>query len=364
MVNPEDLKVCVYTICKNEEMFAERWLLSAQEADGIFVNDTGSTDKTAEILKSHPKVHLIHGKVCGENFRFDYAWNEVLATIPEEYDFCVRLDMDMMFTSGWCKTFKSIAAKVISKDFFNVITNNIYFNFRVIPISLNNENKQKKHFWANLAHSFSKNLKYYGAVHENPVINNFKEVRNLRIKPKLICVLHTEKDETLEKSNFYESLAKKRFYSCPTYLNYSLYLCCSRIDCTIDILSLVDELLKEVSNDTNLTLTRFESSLKIFSDQYFGRLYILYLSLLKNFFIDKNQNRVNDIIYEIKNMSLNAVEIGEKGYFNNCVTNIFNVLVKNFNYSKEELKSYSDNIESLKSYQLYNYMIETFSTIK
>jgi len=44
-------KVVVYAICKNEEKFANRWFESMKEADEIVVLDTGSTDKTVEILK-------------------------------------------------------------------------------------------------------------------------------------------------------------------------------------------------------------------------------------------------------------------------------------------------------------------------
>lgn len=54
----EKMKIAVYAICKNEEKFVESWLDSMQEADYICVLDTGSTDKTMELLKKHPKVIL------------------------------------------------------------------------------------------------------------------------------------------------------------------------------------------------------------------------------------------------------------------------------------------------------------------
>ena len=38
-------RIYVYAICKNEEKFAERWVRSMQEADGICVLGTGSTDE-------------------------------------------------------------------------------------------------------------------------------------------------------------------------------------------------------------------------------------------------------------------------------------------------------------------------------
>lgn len=44
-------KVCVYAICKNEEVFVDRWYNSMKEADDIYVLDTGSTDNTFDKLK-------------------------------------------------------------------------------------------------------------------------------------------------------------------------------------------------------------------------------------------------------------------------------------------------------------------------
>ena len=45
------LKIVVYAITKNEEKFVNRWVDSMSEADEIYVLDTGSTDKTVELLK-------------------------------------------------------------------------------------------------------------------------------------------------------------------------------------------------------------------------------------------------------------------------------------------------------------------------
>lgn len=49
-------KICVYTICKNEEQFVDRWMDSMSEADMIVVTDTGSTDRTVEKLKERGAV--------------------------------------------------------------------------------------------------------------------------------------------------------------------------------------------------------------------------------------------------------------------------------------------------------------------
>ncbi len=93
-------KVIVYAICKNEEKFVDRWVDSMQEADAIYVLDTGSTDNTVEKLKSrnvNVKVEMI------EPWRFDVARNHSLDMVPEDTDICVCTDLDEVFEAGWRK---------------------------------------------------------------------------------------------------------------------------------------------------------------------------------------------------------------------------------------------------------------------
>ncbi|MBR4361046.1 MAG: tetratricopeptide repeat protein [Clostridia bacterium] len=92
------MKIIVYAICKNEEKFAARWAVSMGEADGIYVLDTGSTDKTAEILRekgAHVTEEII------SPWRFDAARNASLELVPEDADICVCTDLDEVFHPGW-----------------------------------------------------------------------------------------------------------------------------------------------------------------------------------------------------------------------------------------------------------------------
>ena len=87
-------RIYVYAICKNEEKFAERWVRSMQEADGICVLDTGSTDGTAERLRELG-AHVTQEAVTP--WRFDTARNRSLELVPEDADLCVCTDLDEVF---------------------------------------------------------------------------------------------------------------------------------------------------------------------------------------------------------------------------------------------------------------------------
>ncbi len=91
-------KVCVYAICKNEEKFVNRWCESMQEADEIYVLDTGSTDDTINLLKENGVN--VHSKIIFP-WRFDVARNESLSLVPDNCDICVCSDLDEVFEQGW-----------------------------------------------------------------------------------------------------------------------------------------------------------------------------------------------------------------------------------------------------------------------
>lgn len=92
------MKIAVYAISKNEEMFVERFCESAKDADLIFIADTGSTDGTVELARKHgAKVETI----TITPWRFDDARNAALALVPRDIDICVSLDLDEELQPGW-----------------------------------------------------------------------------------------------------------------------------------------------------------------------------------------------------------------------------------------------------------------------
>lgn len=68
-------KVCVYTICKNEEKNVEHWYETVKDADAICVIDTGSTDTTWDKLQACGDNMYIDKYVYDGDFNFSEARN-------------------------------------------------------------------------------------------------------------------------------------------------------------------------------------------------------------------------------------------------------------------------------------------------
>lgn len=100
------MKVIVYAICKNEEKLIPLWYESMKEADAIYVLDTGSTDKSVELLKSYPNV--VVNEAIINPWRFDTARNKSLEMVPEDVDVCVCTDIDERFEPGWRKEIEKV----------------------------------------------------------------------------------------------------------------------------------------------------------------------------------------------------------------------------------------------------------------
>lgn len=110
------MKVCVYAISKNEEKFVDRWVDSMQEADQIYVLDTGSKDRTVKKLKKR-HVHVKQKKI--KPWRFDVARNESLELVPRDTDICVCTDLDEVFEPGWRQKLEKIWNDQITRVRYN-----------------------------------------------------------------------------------------------------------------------------------------------------------------------------------------------------------------------------------------------------
>jgi glycosyltransferase involved in cell wall biosynthesis len=91
------MKVCVYTIMRDEEANVAAWAETTVDADMRFVLDTGSTDRTIAELSIHG---VMTEPAVFEPFRFDDARNCALALAPDA-DLYLRLDADERLPDDW-----------------------------------------------------------------------------------------------------------------------------------------------------------------------------------------------------------------------------------------------------------------------
>lgn len=93
------MKIAVYAIAKNEEHHVARFMSCLKdEADAVYVLDTGSTDRTVELLREAGAI--VEVKVV-DPWRFDVARNLSLDMVPTDFDVCVSIDLDEILTPGW-----------------------------------------------------------------------------------------------------------------------------------------------------------------------------------------------------------------------------------------------------------------------
>ena len=153
-------KIVVYAISKNEEKFVDRWVDSMQEADEIYVLDTGSTDKTVSKLKKR-KVNV--KKKIIKPWRFDVARNESLKLVPSDADICVCTDLDEVLENGWRKKLEEIWQDNITRLRYN-------YNWK-----LDENNKPIVNFYTDKIH-IRDNYKWTHPVHEVLTYTNGNEV--------------------------------------------------------------------------------------------------------------------------------------------------------------------------------------------
>lgn len=154
------MKIAVYALAKNEEKHAAAWAEACKEADYRVVTDTGSTDKTVDILRA-AGVTVTPGNVVP--WRWDEAHNLSMHHVPSDADVCVRLDLDERFKPGW--------RQAIERDWKPGTTKLRY----MYTWSMTPDGKPLKKFPADRVHARS-GYRWTGATHEGLVKWNGPEV--------------------------------------------------------------------------------------------------------------------------------------------------------------------------------------------
>ena len=100
------MKVAVVSIAKNEEQFVKRWKESAQDADALYILDTGSSDNTVSIAK---ELGIKTYTADIQPWHFANARNFLLDMLPDDIDWIINLDLDEILIDGWRAELEKVA---------------------------------------------------------------------------------------------------------------------------------------------------------------------------------------------------------------------------------------------------------------
>lgn len=113
ITKPEDIRVAVYAICKNESKFIDQWIQNiwceGRGADQVFLLDTGSTDNSIQIFQDVleryqiPTAWLQIKQQIVSPWRFDVARNINMNQIPTgafDVFYCIDLD-ELVLPDFW-----------------------------------------------------------------------------------------------------------------------------------------------------------------------------------------------------------------------------------------------------------------------
>ncbi len=193
-------KVCVYAITKNEEKFVKRWYESMQEADEIYVLDTGSTDNTVTLLKKLG-VHVTVKKI--EPWRFDVARNLSLDLVPKDTDICVCTDLDEVFKKGWRKELEKVWAghTRVRYNYNWALDKN---NKPLVNFYLDKIHQRKGYKWTHPVHEvLTSNLEEKIVTTENITLNHYPDQTKSRGQYLALLELSVQEDPSDDRNMHY-----------------------------------------------------------------------------------------------------------------------------------------------------------------
>ncbi len=172
------MKISACVIVKNEEENLAVCLESMKNiVDEIIVVDTGSTDQTITIAKQ------LKANVYSYPWENDFAAAKNFALEKATGDWIVFLDADEYFTPETIGNVKHVIAKHAKECDAYIL--------KMINIDVDNNNKPIDDFFAMRILKNSKELRFFGKVHEELRFLNGKRKALYQVDPKEIVLYHT-----------------------------------------------------------------------------------------------------------------------------------------------------------------------------
>lgn len=231
-------KVCVYTICKNESKHIQRWMWHLQDADLIYILDTGSTDNSVELFQQYSKVKI--DTFLQDDFDFSVARNECYKNARKYCDgdisdwIFISLDLDEFLDREGIQRLKyhwndKLDTHVIEEVIDGVAT------FRMHKV-----------------HSSSDQWKWHFKVHEVPLLDN-KSTVDWKIGNYI--KIQYQHDQDLSKVRPYFQMMEKMTVAEPTARTYSNMMWeahdARNLELTIELASTAIDVILHKETDMN-----------------------------------------------------------------------------------------------------------------
>jgi len=162
------MKIAVYTIALNEEKNVDAFMNCLKnEADAVYVTDTGSSDGTVQALRDHG-AHVQTAII--KPWRFDTPRNISLAFVPEDVDVVVCIDLDEVLTPGWRAAVESVWTSQTTRLRYQYAWSHNEDGSPGVTFWYDKIHKRKGYRWVKPVHEI---LQFYGEEEVQTFTNGF-----------------------------------------------------------------------------------------------------------------------------------------------------------------------------------------------
>jgi glycosyltransferase involved in cell wall biosynthesis len=200
------MNITLYAICKNEEKNVEKFIENSKKFSHTVVVDTGSTDKTVELLKD-AGIEVYEHSQTREDFDFSVARNQALSYVKTDWAFSLDFneDLDEFFSDG---------LSVISGEFTG-FNHERYGKVGEEEPTKSNEIHIRLHR--------TKNYTWVNAVHETPMFMPTEDHLNESTVDTTIKITKSIQP-SIDKQLFYLSIFEREYKNNPENTYYLWFI--------------------------------------------------------------------------------------------------------------------------------------------